>query len=250
MSVAVPTVRSPLFRRLAPSILALSLAALAPMTAQAAAAPAGVAHAAKAKAAAQAQADEPIENEDDVPASAPKDDYRFVGWCYGVLDEYLRIYEIVKPDLKDIDKLFGTPVVEAEPYASDIAEDRKALKRFASAIEAAEKASAKPIAPEGAAAIQSGRKMWAAARLEPHRRMADAWLFWGLPARCDRVAKSLKTRATLMGQAFAVDAPVVEPPAPAHVLPVKAPAPTAPPKPAPSPDEPISTAGAPRQGDH
>ncbi len=150
------------------------------------------------------------EDDDGIPQNAPKDDYRFVAWCYGALDEYLQIYDIVKPDLKAIDKMFGTPVVEAEPYHDDIAEDRKALKRFGAAIEAAEKASARPIATEGAAAMDSGRHIWAAAKLEPTRRLADAWLFWGVPVRCDRVAKSLKVRATLLGQAFAVEAPKID----------------------------------------
>jgi hypothetical protein len=155
-----------------------------------------------------------IEDEDDdgVPQSAPKDDYRFVAWCYGALDEYLQIYDQVKPDLKAIDKMFGTPVKEDEPYHDDVAEDRKALKRFAGAIEAAEKASVHPIAPDGAAAMQSGREIWSAAKLEPHRKLADAWLFWGLPNRCDRVARQLKERATLMGQAFAIEAPQTDAP--------------------------------------
>ena len=154
-------------------------------------------------------------DDDGVPPTAPRDDYRFVAWCYGALDEYLQIYDQVKPDLKAIDKMFGSPVKEDEPYHDDIAEDRKALKRFAGAIEAAEKASLHPIAPEGAAAIDSGRQIWAAAKLEPHRKLADAWLYWGVPARCDLVAKQLKVRATLMGQAFAIEAPKADPPSPA-----------------------------------
>ena len=154
------------------------------------------------------------DDDDGVPPTAPKDDYRFVAWCYGALDDYLQIYDRVKPDLKAIDKMFGSPVKEAEPYQDDVAEDRKALKRFAAAIEAAEKASPRPIGPEGAAAMQSGRDIWSAAKLEPSRKLADAWLFWGLPNRCDVVAKQLKVRATLMGQAFAIEAPKVDAPAP------------------------------------
>ena len=190
-----------------------ALLALSVLAAQPAQAPADPAPPAAAESTAPAQpATVKVEDDDSdgVPENAPKDDYRFVAWCYGALDEYLQIYEVVKPDLKAIDKLFGTPVVEAEPYHEDIAEDRKALKRFAGAIEAAEKASARPIAPDGAAAMDSGRHIWAAAKLEPTRKLADAWLFWGVPTRCDKVAKTLKVRATLMGQAFAVEAPKVD----------------------------------------
>jgi len=174
-------------------------------------------------------ADAADDDGNDVPASAPKDDYRFVAWCYGALDEYLNIYQVVKPDLKAIDKLFGTPVVEAEPYTADIAEDRKALKRYGAAIEAAERASLRPISDQGAQAIRDGRDMWAAAKQQPTRRLADAWLFWGIPPRCDRVADRLKARATLLGQALAVDAPTVAPvdPAPAPAEPQAGAAPSA-----------------------
>ncbi|HEY2658965.1 MAG TPA: hypothetical protein VGI79_04535 [Caulobacteraceae bacterium] len=197
----------------------------APMATQAPQAPPPTADAPPQAIAAAATSDD----WDEIPSNAPRDDYGLVSWCYGALDEYLTLYEVVKPDLKAIDKMFGTPVVEAEPYHDDIAEDRKALKRFAGAIEAAEKASARPIAPEGAAAMESGRHIWAAARLEPRRRMADAWLFWGVPTRCDKVAKTLKVRATLMGQAFAVEAPKVDgataPAATPETTPALAPAP-------------------------
>ncbi len=183
-----------------------------------AAAPTYAAQTAAATANPTAPASIKIEDQDNdgVPENAPKDDYRFVAWCYGALDEYLQIYDVVKPDLKAIDKMFGSPVKEDEPYHDDVAEDRKALKRFGAAIEAAEKASLHPIAPEGAAAIDSGRQIWSAARLAPRRKLADAWLFWGLPTRCDKVAKQLKVRATLMGQAFAIEAPKADaaPPAP------------------------------------
>lgn len=223
-----------------PLTLALTLLAAQPGAAAPAPAPSD-----SAPATITAQTDE----DDGIPTTAPKDDYRFVAWCYGALDEYLQIYEVVKPDLKEIDKLFGTPVVEAEPYSADIAEDRKALKRFAGAIEAAEKASVHPISQQGAEAMESGRHIWAAAKMEPHRKLADAWLFWGVPAKCDRVAKTLKTRATLLGQAFAVEAPKVD--AAPGAGPAPAPAPTqaaAPAQPAPAADQPSPTANSPDGG--
>jgi len=37
---------------------------------------------------------------------------------------------------------------------------------------------------------------------------------WGSPDRCEKVAKSLKLKATLLGQAMAIDAPAVDQPAP------------------------------------
>jgi len=150
--------------------------------------------------------------EDDIPPGAPSDDYGFVGWCYGALGEYLTIYDDIKPDLKAIDKMFGTPVVEAQPYSEDMAEARKAEKRFAAAMEAAEKASPQPIAQHGAESVEKGRSIWSVARMKSRRNLVDAWLFWGVPNRCETTSKTLKVRATLLGQAMAVSAPTVDAP--------------------------------------
>jgi hypothetical protein len=155
-----------------------------------------------AEAVSEADADD---DEGDVPPGAPTDDYGFVSWCYGALGEYLTIYRIVIPDLKDIDRMFGTSVQEDEPYTADVAAEHLALKRFGAAIEAAERASSDPIAARGAADIQAGRAIWAAAKLQPHRKLADAWLFWGVPRRCETAAKALKESAA---KAPPVQAPV------------------------------------------
>ena len=182
-------------------------------------------------------------DEDGVPPGAPTDDYLFVAWCYGATDEYLDIYERVKPDLKAIDKLFGSPVKEAEPYQSDVADEHKALKRFAVAITAAEKASVHPIGEQGAAAMEQGRSIWRAAELQPSRKLADAWLFWGIPNRCEKTAAALKSRSILMGQALAKDAPQPDqPPVSALAAPAKPQPETAPAPPAPAPaDAPVAT---------
>jgi hypothetical protein len=149
---------------------------------------------------------------DEIPPGAPSDDYGLVAWCYGALGEYLSIYDDIKPDLKAIDKAFGTPVVEAEPYSADMAEARKAEKRFAAAMEAAEKASPAPIAQHGADSIEKGRTIWSAVRLKSRRNLVDAWLFWGVPDRCETTSAALKTRSTLLGQAMAVSPPKVDAP--------------------------------------
>src|SRR5665213_1455979 len=129
---------------------------------------------------------------EDIPLGAPTDDYGFVNWCYGATDEYLTIYTKVLPDLKDIDKAFGSPVKEAVPYATDVAAQHKALKRFGDAIAAAEKATSDPInSTEGQGAIAKGRGIWSVAETLPSRKLADAWLFWGIPVRCERTAKTL-----------------------------------------------------------
>jgi len=141
-------------------------------------------------ASAQASAVAPNETED-VPVGAPTDDYGFVSWCYGALDEYLAIYPRVLPDLKDIDKAFGSPVQEDVPYAKDVALEHKALDRFATAMQAAQKASPQPIADQGQADVAQGRAIWGKVEALPSRQLADAWLFWGVPVRCETTAKSL-----------------------------------------------------------
>jgi hypothetical protein len=204
------------------TLIALSLVAAEPVDASAAPPPRPAVAAAPA-AAPKKPADDG--DWDEIPTNAPRDDYGLVAWCYGALDEYLSLYDVVKPDLKAIDKLFGSPVQESEPYAEDIAGERQALKRFAAAMEAAERASPQAIAGHGVAAMDKGRSIWSAAKQLPRRKMADAWLFWGVPKRCETTAKSLKASATLLGQAMAIGAPAVDPaPAP----PVAPAAPSAP----------------------
>jgi hypothetical protein len=138
----------------------------------------------------------PTHETEDIPPGAPTDDYGFVSWCYGATDEYLTIYTKVLPDLKDIDKAFGSPIKEKEPYATDVADEHKALNRFAAAIAAAEKATSDPInSTEGQDAIAKGRGIWSMAESQPSRKLADAWLFWGIPVRCERTAKALRAHS-------------------------------------------------------
>jgi hypothetical protein len=137
-----------------------------------------------------------------LPPGAPSDPYQLTGWCYGALAEYLEIYDVVKPDLVAIDKMFGTPVKEAEPYQSDVAAYRDELKIFAQAIEATEKASPQVISGQGAQAIRSGQGIWRQAELRSRRELARAWLSWGMPDQCDTNAKALLAKSTVLGKAL------------------------------------------------
>jgi hypothetical protein len=143
-----------------------------------------------------------------LPAGAPADPYELAGWCYGAMAEYLTVYDQVKPDLKDIDRMFGTSVKhESEPYHDDIVAARGELKVLAGAVEAAEKASAQVIAPRGAEAVKLGRSIWSPAEQRTHRELARAWLTWALPDRCDANARTLASRSALLGQALKYNAP-------------------------------------------
>jgi len=143
-----------------------------------------------------------IDQGEPLPPGAPTDPYELTGWCYGALAEYLQIYEQVKPDLVAIDKMFGSPVKEAEPYQSDVKVYHDELKVFGEAIVAAEKASPQVISGRGAAAIRSGQGIWQQAEQHSRRELARAWLSWGMPDACDRNARKLLASASLLGKAL------------------------------------------------
>ena len=160
-----------------------------------------------------------------LPPGAPTDDYELTAWCYGAMSEYLDIYERVKPDLRAIDKLFGSSVKnEAEPYAADMRAAHVELEVLAGAVEAAEKASDQPIADRGAAAIKLGRSIWIPAEEKTHRELARAWLSWGLPDACDTRARQLAARSSVLGEALKFNNPDAAPaPAPDAATPPPAP---------------------------
>lgn len=137
-----------------------------------------------------------------LPPGAPTDPYELTGWCYGALAEYLQIYDQVKPELVAIDKLFGSPVKEAEPYQSDVKAYHDELKVFGETIVAAEKASPQVISNRGAAAIRSGQGIWQQAEQRNRRELAHAWLSWGMPDACDTNARKLLASASLLGKAL------------------------------------------------
>lgn len=137
-----------------------------------------------------------------LPPSAPTDSYELSAWCYGALDEYLLVYEKVKPDLRDIDHMFGTSVVEDEPYQSDMAAAHDELKMIGQSVTAAEQASPRPIAPRGLVAMRKGRSIWSLAEAKTHRELARAWLLWALPDRCDSNARDLIKRSAILGKAL------------------------------------------------
>lgn len=207
-------------------LLALSLLAADPVTTPAA----NGAPPRAPSAAAPAQPGEPL------PAGAPTGDYELAAWCYGAMSEYLDIYERVKPDLRQIDKLFGSSVKnEAQPYAADMKAAHAELRVLAGAVEAAEKASAEPISQRGVAAIKLGRSIWIPAEEKTHRELARAWLTWGLPDACDARARQLEANAKLLGIALTYNNPETQATTPAADAPPPAAAATEPFAPIPAP---------------
>lgn len=159
------------------------------------------------------------------PVGAPRDDYGLVTWCYGALRGWLDLHDQVMPEVRRIETTYRRPGAklsdDLKVYDDLQREGQKNAKLFERAIQAAERASIKPIAPIGAESLKKGRATWAAApNLQP-ARLAQEWMSWALPARCLTTAESLEARARLLGTAFEIEtqpqpapaAPVVDAPA-------------------------------------
>jgi len=170
------------------------------------------------------------------PAGAPHDDYQFVGWCYGSLRGYLDLHDQVMPEVTRIETTYRPPnrklSDDLKVYADLQKDGRRQLKEFQAAMTAAEKASLRPINVIGAGAVQKGRSIWNAGPEVTKARLAQEWMSWALPAKCETTAKSLEARATLMGASFKVNSePEAEAPAAADApapAPADAPAATPP----------------------
>ena len=175
----------------------------------------------EAQAEAPAPAAAPAEVEYPVPPGAPEDDYGLVAWCFGALDGHMKLYDKVIPEVtrieNEIAKIPGAPPADLQSYKDQRAVGRDTLKQFRGAMEAAEKASAKPIAPYGAEQLKRGNGVWFSIRdSKDQKYLAREWMSWGLPARCLPTAEKLTARSKLFGSALTYNArPAAAPEAPA-----------------------------------
>jgi hypothetical protein len=184
------------------------------------------------------------------PVGAPRDDYGLVAWCYGALGGYVDLHDQVMPEVTRIESTYRRPgsvlADDLKVYADLQKTSRANLKLFSRAMEAAEKASLKPINRIGATAVQQGHKTWAGSDTIPKARLAQEWMGWTLPARCTPTATALEQRAKLLGTAFQVNVPAEAAPASdVAPAPADAPAAEAPPVEAPPPETPTADAPAP-----
>lgn len=149
------------------------------------------------------------------PPGAPRDPYGLVAWCYGALSAHRALREEVMPEVVRIETTYRRP-------GSSLADDLKVydeldalsarnLAAFARAIEAAEKASPRPINAQGAEAVRRGRAVWAHVAQQSKARVAQEWMSWTLPSRCEATASLLETQARMAGVAFDTGAAPAEP---------------------------------------
>lgn len=154
---------------------------------------------------------EPTEVDQPWPAGAPHDDYQLVAWCYGALRGYLDLHDEVMPEVTRIESSFRRPGAnladDLKAYDAAQKQGRIDLKRFQAALTAAEKASMKPINAAGAEAVAKGRGVWNVRPGVTKANVAQAWMGWTLPARCQTTASKLETRSRLAGPALKANAP-------------------------------------------
>jgi hypothetical protein len=205
--------------------LALFAADEAPVaTSEPAAPPAAAAPAAAPKPPPQAMGSSPV--------APPEDDYGYVAWCYGAISAYVELYDRAMPEVIRIERAWPTPSTEEninEVYPGQKKESIAELKLFVRAMTAAEKASAKPIQQYGAASIKRGRSVWQGADAVSPAQLAQFWMSWSPPARCEDTARTLEKKAKLMGQALTYNTEPEAKPDAAPPADAAAPAPDAPP---------------------
>ncbi|NQE60533.1 hypothetical protein [Caulobacter sp. RHG1] len=139
------------------------------------------------------------------PNAPPADEYGYVSWCYGALGGYASLYDRVMPEVTRIEKAFpGPDGVQAalKTYPELRTQAQKDLKVMSTAITAAEKASPRPISQYGAAQIKRGSAIWQGADSVSKARLAQMWMSWSPPSDCERRAKTLETKSSILGKAL------------------------------------------------
>ena len=178
------------------------------------------------------------------PNAPPTDEYGYVAWCYGALGGYANLYDRVMPEVTRIEKAFPGPdgvAASLKTYPELRAQAQKDLKTFASAITAAEKASPRPISEYGGSQVKRGASIWQGADSVDKARLAQMWMSWSPPGDCEKRAKTLEMKSSILGKALnfnSASATTQAPPAPAPEPQAPAPQPVAeaaPPPPAPEP---------------
>jgi hypothetical protein len=162
------------------------------------------------------------------PNAPPSDEYGYVAWCYGALGGYASLYDQVMPEVTRIEKAFpGPDGVEAslKTYPELRAQAQKDLKAFASAITAAEKASPRPISEYGGAQVKRGAAIWQGAGSVDKARLAQMWMSWSPPGDCEKRAKTLEMKSSILGRALNYNAVSATTQAPEPAKPERAPAP-------------------------
>ena len=109
-----------------------------------------------------------------LPAGAPKDDYGFVAWCYGVLSGHMDLAQRVQT------------VLPLDPVQQKVGQSY--LAAYDKALADAKEGSTAAGRKRAEAARSIGWKNWDKARAADKQLAADTYLAWQLPGRCEHAA--------------------------------------------------------------
>ena len=147
---------------------------------------------------AQADADAVFNGEDPFPTGAPTDDYGFMGWCYGALAGHMALYDKVQPQVRRIEGEFpdaSTPLDKVmADYKTQHERGEKILLQYDRALSVLE-ATGKSGGTTRAAAVAKGREAWRGSDTAEPRQLAQLWMSWALPDRCQSTAARLAPHA-------------------------------------------------------
>ena len=141
--------------------------------------------------AAAARAPDPADDENALPSGAPDDDYGLVAWCYGALSGHEALYDQVLPEVRRIESAFpdsDRPIDKVMgDYTQQHAVGRRILIRYGHALDILEQ-TGKANGADRAAAVARGREAWKGSETADPRQLAQLWMSWGLPRRCQTTA--------------------------------------------------------------
>ncbi len=147
----------------------------------------------------QANAEALAKGEDPFPTGAPTDDYGFMGWCYGALAGHLGLYDKVLPEVRRIETEFPEKDETIDQVMADYASQHALGARILDHYERAltvEEARGKTRGVTRAAAVAKGREVWKGADEAELRQLAQLWMSWGLPGRCQSTANRIAPMAS------------------------------------------------------
>ncbi len=136
--------------------------------------------------------------EDPFPSGAPIDDYGFMSWCYGALAGHLDLYDRVLPEVKRIETEFPDnkdPIDKVmASYAAQHDLGKRILEGYGKALDI-EEATGKTGGQDRAAGVTMGRTVWTGSEGADARQLAQVWMSWALPGRCQSTAARLNPGA-------------------------------------------------------
>jgi hypothetical protein len=142
----------------------------------------------------QANADALAKGEAPFPTGAPTDDYGFMAWCYGALSGHLALYDKVLPQVRRIEAEFPdskTPIDKImAAYAVQHRRGERLLIVYGRALDVQE-AAGKSEGEDRTAAVARGKDVWSGADSADPKQLAQLWMSWGLPGRCQSTAAKL-----------------------------------------------------------